>query len=308
MSSCSRGETRRARTNTLVTNIPAVPPPITVSDVRNDISSTYNEFNPRVGLKWTLSERQTLRLVGQKWRRPASAATLAPIDTLGVALNDRLVMAGGLYQRTRLQYDAELNASTFAQAFVDHEQINNGLGGARTAITDFEVTQLASLRNRQDVFTAKPDVERTPIFGTGTVRTVGMAVNHRLSRDHTVSLRYLYRDSEQGCSTDIGVTRQCANAGLAVPYIPRHYLLAGSQWALPGRLLFGMNAAYRSIRFRDDINQNAIQHGWNYGLSVYWESEDKRLSLQAILDNLLSRTNAGDLTDAHLVLRAGYRF
>ena len=125
------------------------------------------------------------------------------------------------------------------------------------------------------------------------------AVNHRLTTRQTLSLRYVHRDSRQsGGATD----------GLAVPYMPKHYMLAGSQWALPGRWLLGVNAAYRSIRFRDDANQDAAQHGWSYGLTAYWETEDKRLSFQAILDNLLSRSNAGDRPDAHAVLRVGYRF
>ena len=183
--------------------------------------------------------------------------------------------------------------------FGDHERVDNGLGGARTAVTDFQVTQLQSLRNRQDVFTPKSDLERTPVFGTGAMRTLGFAINHRLSSIQTLSLRYLNRESRQGGG---------ANDGLAIPYIPKHYLLVGSQWSLPGRWLLGANAAYRSVRFRDDTNQNAIQHGWSYGLTAYWESEDKRVSVQAILDNLLSRTNAGDLPDAHAVLRFGYRF
>jgi tetratricopeptide (TPR) repeat protein len=294
-----RSITRRTTGSSLSTFIGGGFGGLAVNSTFADEERGFSEFNPRLGLKWQLAERQSLRLVGQKWRRPASAATLAPVDTLGIALNDRLPIAGGLYQRTRLQYDAEIDARTFAQAFIDEERTDNGLGGARTAISDFEVTQLQNLRNRQDVFTAKPDLERTPVFGLGTVRTAGFAINHRLSRTQTLSLRYLHSESRQSGG---------ANDGLVIPYIPRHYLLAGSQWALSGRLLFGLNAAYRGVRFRDDTNQNAIQHGWSYGMSVYWETEDKKLSLQAILDNLLSRTNAGDTPDARMILRAGYRF
>ncbi|MBL8381861.1 MAG: tetratricopeptide repeat protein [Burkholderiales bacterium] len=294
-----RGTTRRVGNNSLNINIIGVPPPIFVPVSAGHAERSHDDTNLRLGMKWRLGERQTLRLVGQQWRRPAGAATLAPLDTLGIAVNDRLPVAGGLYQRTRLQYDGELSASTFVQAFADEERVDNGLGGARSAITDFQLTQLQNLRNRQDVFTPKSDLERTPVFAVGTVRTVGMAINHRLSSRQTLSLRYLNRDSRQSGG---------ANEGLVVPYTPRHYLLAGSQWALPGRWLVGTNAAYRSIRFRDDTNQNAAQHGWSYGLTVYWEGEDKRSSFQAILDNLLSRSNAGDTSDAHLVLRYGYRF
>lgn len=291
--------TRRSGASSLNIAIIGLPPPIFVPVTAGDTERQTSEINPRLGLKWRLADRQTLRLVGQKWRRPASSGTLAPIDTLGVALNDRLPVAGGLYQRTRAQYDAEVTPNTFLQVFADAERVDNGLGGARTAITDFEVTQLQSLRNRQDVFTPKSDLERTPLFASGAVNTFGFAINHRLGSTQTLSLRYLHRDSRQGGG---------ANDGLAIPFIPKHYLLLGSQWSLPGRWLLGANAAYRSVRFRDDTNQNAIQHGWSYGLNVYWESEDKRISVQALLDNLLSRTNAGDLADAHALLRLGYRF
>ena len=292
---------RRANTDATNLRIPALPFTFN-STTGQDIAQHASEFNPRLAFKWRLTDHQSLRLVGQKWRRPASTGTLAPVDGLGIAINDRLPVAGGLYQRTRIQYDAEYGANTFVQAFIDEERVNNGVGGARTAIVDFQNEQLQSLRNRVDVFTAKPDLERTPIFGVGTIRTVGLAANYRLSSTQTLSARYLYRESRQAGG---------ANDGLAVPFMPKNYLLLGSQWALPGRLLFGLNGAYRSLRFRDDTNQDAAQHGWSYGLTAYWESEDKRASVQAILDNLLSRTNAASLrtqSDAHFVLRFGYRF
>ena len=289
--------TRSGGTNVQALLIGA-PPPIVLLDAPNAAAQRFSELNPRLGVKLPLGERQALRLVGQQWRRPGSAGTLAPVDTLGIALNDRLPIAGGLYQRTRLQYDAEVGSSSFVQAFVDAERVDNGLGGARNTISVFELTQLQNLRNREDVFSPRPDIEDTPIFGRGTVRTFGLAANQRWGANQTVSLRYLYRDSHQGG----------AGAGLLVPYLPRHFLRLGSQWSLQDRWLLGVSGTYRSLRFRDDTNLDPIQHGWAYGLSVAWESEDKRSSVQLILDNLLSRTRAGDKPDAHMVVRYGYRF
>ena len=51
--------------------------------------------------------------------------SLAPIDTLGIATSDRLITAGGLYRRHRLQLDHEAGAATFVQAFVDDETFDN---------------------------------------------------------------------------------------------------------------------------------------------------------------------------------------
>jgi hypothetical protein len=132
-------------------------PPLLFPVDQNAGSTRIDEFNPRAGLKWDLGALRSLRAAYQRWRRPASVGTLAPVETVGVALNDRLVTAGGLYQRARLQYDGEIDASTFLRAFADTESIDNGLGGRRTPITDFELTQLENLRNRPDVFSARSE-------------------------------------------------------------------------------------------------------------------------------------------------------
>ena len=150
-------------------------------------------WNPRVGVKWQLAPLQSLRAVAQKWRRPASAATLAPVDTVGVPVNDRLPTAGGLYERARVQFDGEIGGVSFAQVFLDHERVDNGLAGRQSAITGFEVTQLESLRSRPEVFSARADLEETPQFGEGRVDSLGLAFNHLSSRRQTVSARYLFR-------------------------------------------------------------------------------------------------------------------
>ncbi|MFM7783028.1 MAG: FecR domain-containing protein, partial [Gammaproteobacteria bacterium] len=61
----------------------------------------FAELNPRLGLALALPGQQKLRLVAQRWRRPASDATLSPIETLGIPLNDALPAEGGFYERTR---------------------------------------------------------------------------------------------------------------------------------------------------------------------------------------------------------------
>ena len=259
---------------------------------------TLTDLNPRLGVKWQAGPLQSVRAVYQRWRRPASSATLAPLDTVGVPVNDRLVSVGGLYERARLQFDGELSATQFVQAHLDHERIDNGLGGRRTAISDFEVSQLEALKNRPEVFSARPDLEETPQFAQGRASSLGLAWNQILDPRRTFSVRYLLRQAQQ----------TGANNGLAIPYVPRHFVSLGAQWQLPGRWLLGSSAVYRSERFKDDANTERLAPGWSLGLTAYWESSDKRQSVQAILDNLLSDKAAAVRPDAHFVLRYAYSF
>jgi Flp pilus assembly protein TadD len=257
----------------------------------------YQELNPRLGFKWDLAPLQSLRAVAQRWRRPSSVGTLAPIDTVGVPMNDRLVLVGGLYERARLQFDGEVSKSRFAQAFVDYERIDNNLAGIRTGLADFDLTQLEHLLNRPEVFSPRNDLEDIPQFDKGHVTTVGLAMNQLLSRSHAVSVRYLWRKSAQ----------TGANSGLMIPYVPRNFLQLGSQWSLPDRWLLGANATYRSKRFEDDVNLEPVRAGWAFGLTVYWESADKRHGMQALVDNLLSRSRASVDRDPRVLLRYSYR-
>lgn len=289
----------RVRRSDLQTLDLLVAPPAQFVLASSAAERSYSEINPRLGLKWQLGEMRSLRLVGQKWRRSASAGTLSGVDTLGIQVNDKLPTAGGLYERVRLQYDAQADRKVFFQGFLDHERINNGLGGQRTAITGFEVTQLDSLRSRPEFFSPKSDIENTPVFAEGTVSTAGLAANALLSRRQTVSASYLARNSRQ-----TGL-----NTGLLIPYVPRSYLQLGSQWSLPGRWLLGTNATYRSTRYRDDTNLDPIKAGWSFGFTAYWETADKKSSVQAILDNLLTdQKNADTQPYPHLMLRYSYRF
>lgn len=261
-------------------------------------SKDYSEINPRLGIKWHLFQFQTLSLVGQQWRRPASVGSLSAVDTLGIAVNDRLPSAGGYYDRGRVQYEREFSGKAFFQAFYDYEHVDNGIVGRRTALTDFEMSQLENLRNRPEVFSPRADIEETPIFEEGHVNTIGLASNFLINSRQSLAVRYLWRDSEQSG----------ANSGRDIPYIPRNYLQINSQWSLPDRWLLGASAIYRDHRFRDDTNLDKLSAGWSFGLTAYWESLDKRSSVQGVVDNILSDSDAGLLPHPHVMLRYSYRF
>ncbi len=113
-----------------------------------------------------------------------------------------------------------------------------------------------------------------------------------------LSARYLLRDTEQ----------QGDNAGLRVPYLPRHYLLLGSQWSLPDRWLLGASALYQSSRYQDDLNLDLLKSGWAFGVTAYWETVDKRHALQMTLDNLLTDKKAAIHPDPRWLIKYTARF
>jgi tetratricopeptide (TPR) repeat protein len=287
-----RQSARLQRQDTSTLDAQFVPPlHFTIEDSAQDLRTT--EWNPRIGFKWPLAPLRTVRAVFQKWRRPASAATLAPVDTLGVPLDDRIVNAGGLYRRARLQFDGEIGSNLFLQAFADQERVDNGPGGRRSAISDFEVTQLESLRQRPDVFSPRADIEDTPQFPEGRVDSLGLAANWLVRRNQSIALRYVHRRAVQ----------TGAASGLAIPFMPRQFLLLASQWTLPGRWLAGVSATWRSERFRDAANVDRVAPGWAFGATVYWESEDKSSSVQGLVENVLPNRDAGVLRDPHWMVR-----
>ncbi|WP_161799041.1 tetratricopeptide repeat protein [Caenimonas sp. SL110] len=275
-----------------------LPNPKALGANTTNAQSDESQWNLRLGARFSLAPLQSLRVVGQRWRRPASVGTLSPVDTLGVAVNDRLPAPGGMYQRTRIQYDGEFGGNRFAHAFADRERVDNGLAGQRSPVSDFELTQLESLRDRPDVFSAKSEIEETPRFVEGRISSIGGAMNWLVSRQQSIAVRYVHRDAKQ----------TGAMAGLRIPFLPRNYLRVGAQWALPDRWLLGASATWRSERYRDDANRDLIDAGWAFGVTAYWESADKRTSLQAIADNLLTKKSAGKSSEPRLLVRYSYNF
>lgn len=256
------------------------------------------EWNPRLGAQWSVNPTSQVTGVLQRWRRPASANSLGDTHTLGIAIDDALVQPGGLWSRARLQWDAELNARRHVQVFVDHEVVDNGILGQLSSVPTIEIPGLERLRSRRELFAPMAEFEERLVFTSGRVDTLGWAVNALVDSKRSVTVRYRYRDQAQ-----TGV-----NAGLSIPYVPRHSLLVGGAWALPKRWLLTAAANYRSDRYRDAANTDAVSAGWSLAWMLHWESADKRLYFQAAMENLWGTGVAPIAKVPKTVVQLGYRF
>jgi tetratricopeptide (TPR) repeat protein len=267
------------------------------------------ELDLRAGLSWRPTSGQRLRLVSQQWHRPASFGTLSPVETLGIALDDRLSAPGGAYQRVRLQYDGELGQRWFLQVFADHESVDNGLAGRRTVGFSYQIEALAELRQTGDFFTPGDELEEIPIFPRGSVDTLGVAVDLQASERLALRARYLRRDSDNEVAGPEGRDW--------VPYVPKDQMLLRAQWNSPWRLLLSANAVWRGERLQGELGvvdmeplALVVNAGWSFGLGAYWESLGKHHSAQVLVDDLAPDGDAMSWNhrDPLFRLQYAYRF
>lgn len=258
------------------------------------------EWNPRLGFAWNPAPRQTLRVAAQEWRRPASVNTLAPVDTVGIPVDDRLVSLGGRLQRIRAQYEWEMSASTFAQAFVDSKRVSNLTNAAGNTVSDFGLADLQRLRSNNQLLPATLDLwEATPQFGDADVDSKGLAVNRLFSDKLSGNLRYYNNHSR---NTGPGFQ------GKQIPWLSRHIFSMGANWLPMARWQLGLTATYRSNRYGDEANTQLLFAGWNFGLRSYWESLDKSWSFEVVANNLHSGKNSALTHSAVLGAQVLYRF
>jgi tetratricopeptide (TPR) repeat protein len=258
------------------------------------------ELNPRIGFKWRPVPGHVLRLAAQIWRKPPGVNTLAPVDTVGIPIDDEIEAAGGRLKRARLQHEIQLSSTTFAQWFVDYKEVNNPTAGGADIISDFQVVDLERLRSRKRVYAVRQEyLEAKPEFGKGRVEQIGMAVNHLLSRNVSATARYIHTDTRNTTA---------AFSGRELPFHPKHYLNLGLNWQPYARWIFGATTTYRSNRFRDEANAEPLTAGWAFGLNGYWESEDKRLSVGLVVDQLHSDKKSSIYRFSTATLQGIYRF
>lgn len=259
-----------------------------------------SDWNPRLGLAWNPVPNQTLRIAAQKWRRPVSVNTLAPVDTAGIAVDDRLVGLGGELKRIRAQYEWEIGASTFAQGFVDSKKVRNLNNAASTLVGDITLEDLERLRNRARLSPAALDFwEATPSFGEAEVESAGFAVNRLLASNLSGTFRYQYNHSR---NTGPGLE------GNQVPWLARHLASAGLNWLPVARWQLGATATYRGKRYMDEANTELLNAGWNLGLRSYWESVDKRTSVEFIVENLHADKRSAPIHSPVIGAQVLYRF
>ena len=265
---------------------------------RND---TERVLSPRLGAVWQPAPGSTLRLAYQDWMRPLSTSTLTRVDTAGIAVEDRLLEAGGRHKRLVAQWSQELGHSTFVNARADHLRLENpGTIGVdmRTPSLPF----LEEMRNAQLANLSASDLlEDTPSFEAGRLNALAAGVNHMFNRHWSAYGKYHYQHSRSEYLDGGNVI-----TGRMIPHVPRHTLVLGATWASSARVYLSGRAVYRSERFEDKENLSRRPAGWGLDLMGFWESQDKRWVIGMAALNLWGPKSERQKT--RYLLDARYRF
>ena len=241
------------------------------SEAQSD--QTWNTTHPRLGLVYQPNDQFSLRLAYQDWMRPLSVSTLAPVQTAGIALEDRLLEAGGRLKRSVLQLGWTPDAQTFWLARLDRQDINNPVAAGvdlRTPSLPF----LEALRNAQSFNLSSIDLlEATPEVERGRLDAVTLAVNRLLTANLSGYAKYIWQDGRNR-SHDNSTPR--LSDGLRMAFVPKNTLALGVSWAGAPRLQLGARLVYRSDRFEDMSNLTLWPAAWALDLLAIWQTQDKR--------------------------------
>ncbi len=264
---------------------------------------TRHVLSPRLGTVLQPTPGATLRLAYQDWLRPLSVSTLTRVETAGIAVEDRLVEAGGRHKRLVAQWSQELGSNSFLSARADHLRVRNP-GSLGVDLRTPSLPFLEEMRNAQLVNLSSTDVlEDTPTYYAGTLKALALGASHMVNHRWSVYGKYHYQHSDSEYESIAAPT--VANS-YAIPYIPRHTLVLGTTWASSARVYLSGRTVYRSERFEDQANLTRRPPGWSMDLVGFWESADKHWMIGVGALNLFGPKSARQ--KSRYVIDARYRF
>ena len=249
----------------------------------------------RIGGVLGFGSTVTVRGAYQRWLRPASTGSLTPTATAGIVLDDRYVLPGGFLERTRLQLELAPHERVLVTVYADRQRIDN-LYSALVGVLNNrpDSSNLERLRNRS--FT--PLGSLAPLEGFaelshGDLREAGVSINAVATRQLA-----LFAEAVHANGTNNGLY-----PGAQLAFMPRDRAAIGASWFSDARWTASIKAIHRGERFADEANRVRLEAEWNAAAQLYWETRDKRFSVELIAAGLGART----VNDSYAVA-LNYRF
>lgn len=234
----------------------------------------------RVGVELRALPGTTFRIAWQQWLRPASIGSLTATATAGIMVDDRFVLPGGTFERTKAQFEWEAGRGLLLTAYADKQEIDNLYSPLIGVLNNRpDSSNLERLRNRSFNNLATLDIlEGYPDLSKGKLREAGVAANFIVNRYLSLFAEGTWADSEN----------TLAYPGKSFAYLPDKRAALGATFFSDGRWSVGAKAVYRGDRYKDEANSeaNLLKAEWDGAVQVYWETRDKRWSVELLVSRI----------------------
>jgi tetratricopeptide (TPR) repeat protein len=264
--------------------------------VELDDDHERRQWSPRAGIVWKAAPPLTLRAAYQRWLRPASIGSLKATSTAGIVLDDRFVLPGGRLERLRGQAEWEATPRVLVTAFADRQEIDNLYSGLIGVLNNRpDATNLERLRNRSFNALATLDgLEGFPELSKGKLTESGFSVNALATRHVS-----LFAEGTWATSENTGA----AHPGKDFAFLPKRRLAIGATCFSDRRWSLAAMAVHRTERFGDEANTARLPAEWGGAVQAYWESADKRWSVEVIVAGIGAKS-----ADESVAVAFNYRF
>ncbi len=220
---------------------------------------------PSFGLAWAPSKSATYRLALQDFVRPASAISLATLNTVGITLDVPGIEPGGRMKRLRAQGEWELGDNRYVMAFLDHRDIANLYAATKSFNAASSLEQYDRLRQGGSQFVSPEALEGTVTFPAGKVRTAGLVFEQIVSPQWSWSGSYIRAQTHNELYPEV-----------PVPRYPEHTIGLGLTWFAPERWVIQSHLNGRTERTTDAQGTQWLDPDWDMSLSATWQDHSKR--------------------------------
>ena len=228
--------------------------------------SSKSGFYPGFGIAYRLRNNVNIRFAHQQWLKPAAEYTLGPVATAGIPLDERFVTFGGEYDRQKFQLEWEIDSKTFAQFYLEHEEVKGTPGnGLRVTPSLLELQSVNNLLIDGDLNSTLQDHQINLNIERGRLHALSMALNRVLTPELSAAVRYTYSDSKQTAGNFVGSP---------FPFTPRHELTTNLTWIEK----FGFKLKMQ-VQYLSDVTTGSLQVGgdWSWQLRAEKEFYNKQL-------------------------------
>lgn len=241
---------------------------------------TRAALNGRAGLAWKLAPGLTARVAWQRWLRPAAIGSLGATATAGIAMDERFVLPGGRQERYRVQAEWEAAPRLLLTAHAGRQEVDNLFSAFGAVLnTRGDSSNLERLRNRSfNNLASLEELEGVTALSRGKLREAGASVNFVANRHLSFYAEGAWADSEN----------TLGNPGGLFPYLPKRRAALGATFFSDRRFSLGAKAVHRGERFADEANSPGarLEPGWSGTVQAYWESADKRWSVEVLVRDI----------------------